>query len=751
MKSRPIYCLCAAFLALLVFAAGFTSASAQDDRDLEDADEQFQAGESAEDTTPPSPSRGSAASWSADLPVVSDGRHVWLWAADVDPKNDERRLTALFHADATDRPPDGPVWETVTGFTGRVAPRGAAVDTDTLWLIFDDGRVGRVSLRPAPLEGDWFFRQTTAKSLPASTTVRASVAAHGKLWVLARVETGQAIADLDRADVDTTPSAVTAEDAEVLNLVLGLPRELDIDSDDPLGHGENADPSPAEETADPDGEGEAQDGESAEAADDQGSVEPELEPVKQAEQQVQEAVADTGRDIVAEAPTPSDDNTSTETLATDESAEATAADQVIEDAVEQIEPLPEAPADRLLVLDRGQWRVVPLPEDWDPNRPTQLIAPRDKGQAPTLLVQGAKTADGLTETLYRPVTPTESTSADGSAEEDEAGAFASPAPSWSATPLTLPSTGGVVGLRVKQQLVLVQHTPAADGFAAKLWAVRGDQLTALGDVTLDASTDTPDHGLWAATPMGEDLGLLVGERDTADAIVQRREDPTLLVEPSGPTITALDLHGQTTLAPLRMTFKPRNALAESADLLIFTGVVILSLLLLLSFWRRDPTVNALALPEGVAVADLMRRGLAGAIDLAPGLLVATSAFALPFEDLFQRWPGQGNGASWGDMIPGLVAIGVIVGHTTLLEIATGRSLGKWMTGLRVATLAGERAGSGQIVIRGVLKTFDLIAYPLLILMIISPYRQRLGDMVAQTVVVAKAPIDPDVDRGDDQR
>ena len=56
---------------------------------------------------------------------------------------------------------------------------------------------------------------------------------------------------------------------------------------------------------------------------------------------------------------------------------------------------------------------------------------------------------------------------------------------------------------------------------------------------------------------------------------------------------------------------------------------------------------------------------------------------------------------------------------------------------------------GQIVIRGVLKTFDLIAYPLLILMIISPYRQRLGDMVAQTVVVAKAPLDPDVDRGGD--
>ena len=52
-------------------------------------------------------------------------------------------------------------------------------------------------------------------------------------------------------------------------------------------------------------------------------------------------------------------------------------------------------------------------------------------------------------------------------------------------------------------------------------------------------------------------------------------------------------------------------------------------------------------------------------------------------------------------------------------------------------------------IRGVLKTFDLIAYPLLILMIISPYRQRLGDMVAQTVVVAKAPIDPDSTSGDE--
>jgi uncharacterized RDD family membrane protein YckC len=171
--------------------------------------------------------------------------------------------------------------------------------------------------------------------------------------------------------------------------------------------------------------------------------------------------------------------------------------------------------------------------------------------------------------------------------------------------------------------------------------------------------------------------------------------------------------------------------------------VVSSTVLLLTFWRRDPTANELKLPPQLALADPWRRALAGAIDVTPGLLIGTMGFDLTFNELFERWPGRGIGMTFTLMLPGLVAVAVIVGHTTLLELFTGRSLGKLATGLRVAKLDGQRPGFGPILARGLLKTFDLVAYLLLILPLISPYRQRLGDMVARTVVVMPNP-DPDM-------
>jgi uncharacterized RDD family membrane protein YckC len=51
---------------------------------------------------------------------------------------------------------------------------------------------------------------------------------------------------------------------------------------------------------------------------------------------------------------------------------------------------------------------------------------------------------------------------------------------------------------------------------------------------------------------------------------------------------------------------------------------------------------------------------------------------------------------------------------------------------------GGRAGWGAILIRNLLKIPDLIALPLLLLPMFTPLRQRLGDMVADTVVLMHA-------------
>ncbi|MBB6428709.1 RDD family protein [Algisphaera agarilytica] len=650
--------------------------------------------------------QGSAASWSADLPVVSDGRHAWLWADQPSGDDPEQRVTVLYHADAAEyEPEEGPAWEKVTEFAGRLSPRGAAAEAGTLWLMFDNGQVAMITLRPAPIEGDWYFRKHASKSLPAGTTVRSSAAADGKLWALVRVETGQAILDLDRGPTEAE-AAVSSEDLEPLNLVLGLPRDLVLEGDDPFaGSAEEQGDTASEETAaDPQAEG-----------DDAETSEP------------QEGESE------SDASAPASEETEPEAQNIDG-----AADEVIEEAVQQSPELPEAPADRLLVLDRGAWRVVPLPDAWESNRPVQVIAPSESESSPVLLLQGEKFQAGREVTLYRAAAAL----ADGQGADDasaEVPLLAEVGPRWKATSLTLAESGGVTGLRVAGQLVLAQHQPTSTGFAARLSAVRGDQLIAIGGVALDASTDTPAYGVWIALPFGDSVGVLAGERDTAAAILQRSEEKPLVNPAPGPTVTTVNLHGQTDLAPMRMDVDPERPLSQSADTIILMGVVVVSMLLLFAFWRRDPTANTLQLAEGDAIADLMRRGFAGLIDLAPGLLVATSVYGLPFEELYDRWPGRGVGATWEKMLPGLTAIGVVVAHTLALEAATGRSLGKWVAGLRVTTLVGETPKFWQYAVRGLLKAFDLIAFLLLIFPVISPYRQRLGDMVAGTVVVMKAP------------
>jgi uncharacterized RDD family membrane protein YckC len=76
------------------------------------------------------------------------------------------------------------------------------------------------------------------------------------------------------------------------------------------------------------------------------------------------------------------------------------------------------------------------------------------------------------------------------------------------------------------------------------------------------------------------------------------------------------------------------------------------------------------------------------------------------------------------------AIAVYVIHTTLTELMTGRTAGKWLTGLRVVSVDGQPVTSAQILMRNVLRLVDP-----LVMIVMSPLRQRSADLVAQTMVV----------------
>src|SRR5260221_4810584 len=76
----------------------------------------------------------------------------------------------------------------------------------------------------------------------------------------------------------------------------------------------------------------------------------------------------------------------------------------------------------------------------------------------------------------------------------------------------------------------------------------------------------------------------------------------------------------------------------------------------------------------------------------------------------------------------------------VLEAVLGATLGKLLLGLRVVNVDGSRIGWGASIIRNLLRIIDALPFFYLlgaILIWTSPQRQRLGDRVAQTVVVLR--------------
>ncbi|NJL31861.1 MAG: RDD family protein [Phycisphaerales bacterium] len=132
--------------------------------------------------------------------------------------------------------------------------------------------------------------------------------------------------------------------------------------------------------------------------------------------------------------------------------------------------------------------------------------------------------------------------------------------------------------------------------------------------------------------------------------------------------------------------------------------------------------------------------------MSPCVGISFAYFAVDWFTGLDQWPGRATGMD--NMLPGALAIGLYVLHTGLSELFTGRTLGKMICGLRVVNLQGQPPHLWQVLGRNALKVLDLVAWPLLILPIISPQRQRLGDMMAKTLVVMPTPPKPPITEQD---
>jgi uncharacterized RDD family membrane protein YckC len=144
------------------------------------------------------------------------------------------------------------------------------------------------------------------------------------------------------------------------------------------------------------------------------------------------------------------------------------------------------------------------------------------------------------------------------------------------------------------------------------------------------------------------------------------------------------------------------------------------------YWRRQMQGMVFDLDK-LRLAPLGRRAAAGTIDLFPLIIgmAVLEHFSSP--------------AEW-ELVTA-ISMGLYILLTALTEMISGRSLGKWLMGLEVVSLTGDRPPRWSLLVRNLLRVIDvgLFFVPLAVVML-SPLRQRTGDVAAGTLVVQS--VDP---------
>jgi uncharacterized RDD family membrane protein YckC len=90
--------------------------------------------------------------------------------------------------------------------------------------------------------------------------------------------------------------------------------------------------------------------------------------------------------------------------------------------------------------------------------------------------------------------------------------------------------------------------------------------------------------------------------------------------------------------------------------------------------------------------------------------------------------------------PALIVALIPVLYYIVLEAVMGGTLGKLLLGMHIIKEDGSHIGLGASIIRNILRIIDILPFAYILGAIFiwtSPYKQRLGDRVARTIVVRR--------------
>ncbi len=177
----------------------------------------------------------------------------------------------------------------------------------------------------------------------------------------------------------------------------------------------------------------------------------------------------------------------------------------------------------------------------------------------------------------------------------------------------------------------------------------------------------------------------------------------------------------------------------------YAALVVVMVAVLLS--RRGTMMIAAELPKGQELASFSRRGSAFILDLAIFLPVWT---AVMWPAAIEMMKEQAVDLALQDvpltrqMTPlflsrWLIAATLFSVYGSIFEAWMGATPGKRILGCRVVNENGQPCHAGAAVVRNFIRIFEMFPLfdlmPALVLMIMTRNRQRLGDLIARTLVV----------------
>lgn len=371
---------------------------------------------------------------------------------------------------------------------------------------------------------------------------------------------------------------------------------------------------------------------------------------------------------------------------------------------------PVSAALALAAYDGGNWSVVaPCPERADPDGSARLLPARDG----LLLVWRARGAESLEQAIFQP--------RDGVWRFEHR--------------LDAPQLDDFWLVALESESILILAARTNDGTSLKALRWLGDEWRAI-DLRTSAVPDgvhfTRYTGVFAS---GQRIGLLAVD-SAGDSYLQFARKG---VEPADLTIK------------LGSDFAPDNSALVPpfvSQTMVFALFALLGTMLIL---RRTSLMLPIELPPNIRLAIPWQRFLSWAIDFLPFCVAA--AFTVQLDPMagvsgLADWAvraemGDRRGPSADVLTWWLLSACGHAAYCLVMELAAGRTIGKVLTGLRLMSESSGRPDFGQIVLRNLIRLVEM--YPpfwaVQLMTLMTRNRQRLGDVIARTLVVRSVTLD----------